>query len=466
MDYFPTFLNIRNRRVLVIGGGQVAERKIRLLLKAGARVAVVAEALGSTVQGLAVTGVVDVIGTAFHETQLAGVALVIAATSDRDLNRAVAVAARMKNIPVNVVDDPKLSSFIVPSIVDRDPIVVAVSTGGTSPVMARLLRQRLEQWLPAKLGAVARLARAWRDRVGRRLVGIGRRRAFWEQLLEGEVAQQAQNGQWRLANENVAQLLAQHADKPAVGSVALVGAGPGDPELLTLKALRFMQQADVVLYDRLVAPEIIDKCRRDAQLIDVGKASSGSSSSQGGITDLILEHALAGRRVVRLKGGDPFVFGRGGEELEAVEASGIEVIVVPGITAATGCAAAAGIPLTHRDLAHGCVLATGQLRSDDPDASVAAEELADLASRKHTLVLYMGIGSLPWQTEQLIAHGLDRTTPVAVIENGTRPDQRLIRSTLAEVANAVLQHRVRAPALVIIGQVAAARATVQQQVAA
>lgn len=465
MDYFPTFFDIRHRRALVVGGGQVAERKIQLLLRAGARVAVVAEQLTDNLNGRAAAGQLDAIGQAFHEDQLAGVALVIAATSDRDLNRAVAVASRTRGIPVNVVDDPKLSSFIVPAIIDRDPVMVAVSTGGASPVLARLMRRSLEQWLPEKLGAVARLARAWRERVGQRLGGIGRRRAFWEQLLESDAAKQAQAGQWRQANDSVSQLLETHATKRYSGSVALVGAGPGDPELLTLKALRLMQQADVVLYDRLVAPAIIDKCRRDAELVDVGKTSSGSSDTQSDITSMILKYATAGRRVVRLKGGDPFVFGRGGEELEAAEALGIEVTVVPGITAATGCAASAGIPLTHRDLAHGCVLATGQLRSDGDEAAAMAE-LAELAARKHTIVLYMGIGNLALQTQQLIAHGLSSSTPVAIVENGTRPEQRVLRSSLAAVANVATRERVRAPALVIIGEVARANAYSTQSAAA
>lgn len=348
MDYLPIFCRLDNKPVLLVGGGEVAERKARLLLDAGALLTVVAPELDPELAELAANGSIEWLDAEFAPAQLTGKWLVVAATDRREVNALVYQSANQARIFANVVDDPKRSSFIMPSIIDRSPLMVAISSGGKAPVLARLLREKLEAMLPQHLGAVAAFAGSLRERVKARFTTMGERRRFWERLLGADrLGQALARGDSASANLLADSLFAD--ESKAHGEVVLVGAGPGDPGLLTLHALRLMQQADVVVYDRLVSDEVMALVRRDAKRIFVGKQAGNHCVPQEGINQLLLEEAQKGQRVVRLKGGDPFIFGRGGEELETLVGTGIGFQVVPGITAASGCAAYAGIPLTHRD---------------------------------------------------------------------------------------------------------------------
>jgi uroporphyrin-III C-methyltransferase/precorrin-2 dehydrogenase/sirohydrochlorin ferrochelatase len=446
MQYFPLFADLHGRTVLVVGGGAVAERKVRLLLEAGAQVRLVApdvtEWLGSQ-PGVAVHR------ETFEARHCDGVVLAIAATDDRAVNEAVAQAGRERNLLVNVVDVADLSSFIVPAIVDRSPLVIAISTGGVAPVLARLVRERLESLIDGSFGQLAGLLQRWRGRIKAGLPDVNARRRFYEGVVRGHVANLVRTGQ-ETAAETELQRSLEHADAPRRGSVVLVGAGPGDAGLLTLNALRALQEADVILYDRLVSAEVLNLARRDADRICVGKMAGGHSVSQGRIHELLLEQAQQGKRVVRLKGGDPFIFGRGGEEIEALQQHGIPFEVVPGITAAIACGAYAGIPLTHRDHAQSVRFVTAH--SGD---SIAGLDWATLARERQTLALYMGVAGLGRISEQLTLHGRAPSTPVAIIENGSRAEQRVVLATLAELEEAGRVALVKSPALVIVGEVAA-----------
>ena len=349
MDFLPAFLDIRGRDCLVVGGGEVAARKVAMLRRAGGQVCVVAKALGRTLRAEAETGLIRVRLAAFEPKDLDGCMISIAATDDENVNRAVAEAARVRNIPVNVVDRPALCTFVMPSVLDRSPLLVAVTSGGASPVLARLLRARLETLIPAAYGRLASLAGRFRERVRSHFQNPADRRVFWERTLQGPVAEYVLTGRDAEADQVIERSLAASADGLAQGEVYLVGAGPGDPDLLTFRALRLMQQADVVVHDRLVTEPILELCRRDAERIYVGKERDRHTLPQEGINQLLVRLAKEGRRVVRLKGGDPFIFGRGGEEIEALAAQGVAFEIVPGVTAAAGAAAYAGIPLTHRD---------------------------------------------------------------------------------------------------------------------
>ncbi|HHH36029.1 MAG TPA: uroporphyrinogen-III C-methyltransferase [Gammaproteobacteria bacterium] len=448
MDHLPVFLHIRGRRCLVVGGGEVAARKVALLLRAGAAVEVVAPHLGGALQGLAEAGRIRHQAAHYASDHLDGAALVVAATDDAALNRRVSEEARARNIPVNVVDQPALCSFIFPSIVDRSPVTVAVSTGGASPVLARMLRAHLEAVIPAGYGRLARLMGRFRSAVKARFGDSGQRRRFWEQLLQGPVVEMVFAGREREAAELIGRQI-EHGEAPqARGEVYLVGAGPGDPDLLTFRALRLMQQADVVFYDRLVSPEILDRVRRDAERFYVGKKRDYHSVRQTEINRLLAEHARAGRKVLRLKGGDPFIFGRGGEEIETLSREGIPFQVVPGITAASGCAAYAGIPLTHRDYAQSVVFVTGHLRDGRLNL-----DWDSIVRPRQTIVIYMGLTGLEVLCRQLAAHGLPAETPAALVERGTTPHQRVLTGTLATLPGIVQKAHVHAPTLVIVGEV-------------
>jgi uroporphyrin-III C-methyltransferase/precorrin-2 dehydrogenase/sirohydrochlorin ferrochelatase len=445
MDYLPIFCRLDNKPVLLVGGGEVAERKARLLLDAGARLTVVAPELDPELAALATTGEIEWLTGEFAPQQLAGKWLVVAATDQREVNALVYQSANQARIFANVVDDPKRSSFIMPSIIDRSPLMVAISSGGKAPVLARLLREKLEALLPQHLGAVATFAGSLRDRVKARFASMGERRRFWERLLGADrLGQALAQGDSASANQLADNLFADESHTG--GEVVLVGAGPGDPGLLTLHALRQMQQADVVVYDRLVSDEVMALVRRDAKRIFVGKQAGNHCVPQEGINQLLLEEAKKGQRVVRLKGGDPFIFGRGGEELETLVGTGIGFQVVPGITAASGCAAYAGIPLTHRDHAQSVrfVTAHGKGGARDLDWPLLAKD-------KQTLVFYMGLSSCATIREQLLAHGKAGNTPVALIERGTQPCQRVIRGTLDELPT--LAVGVESPALIMVGSV-------------
>ncbi|HDZ8829375.1 TPA: uroporphyrinogen-III C-methyltransferase [Aeromonas dhakensis] len=445
MDYLPIFCRLDNKPVLLVGGGEVAQRKTRLLLDAGAQLTVVAPELDPELAELAANGSIEWLAGEFAPQQLTGKWLVVAATDRREVNALVYQSANQARIFANVVDDPKRSSFIMPSIIDRSPLMVAISSGGKAPVLARLLREKLEALLPQHLGAVAAFAGSLRERVKARFASMGERRRFWERLLGAErLGQALARGDSASANQLADSLFADESQ--TAGEVVLVGAGPGDPGLLTLHALRQMQQADVVVYDRLVSDEVMALVRRDAKRIFVGKQAGNHCVPQEGINQLLLEEAKKGQRVVRLKGGDPFIFGRGGEELETLVGSGIGFQVVPGITAASGCAAYAGIPLTHRDHAQSVrfVTAHGKGGAQDLDWPLLAKD-------KQTLVFYMGLSSCATIREQLLNHGKAGDTPVALIERGTQPSQRVIRGTLDQLPE--LAVGVESPALIMVGSV-------------
>jgi uroporphyrin-III C-methyltransferase/precorrin-2 dehydrogenase/sirohydrochlorin ferrochelatase len=453
MEYFPIFLRLTSEPVVVIGGGEVAARKIELLLRAGARVTVIAPELTAALRKQVIGGRIEHIAAEFQPEHLNGARLAIAATSRKSVNAWVAHQADRRNIPVNVVDDRELSRFIVPAIVDRSPVVVAIGSSGDAPVLTRRLREKLEIFLPQRLGVLAQLAGKLRAVVKARVGDSGARRRYWEKFFDGAIASDVLAGRVDANSDEVARRVDETFAASATrgqpaGEVALVGAGPGDPGLLTLRALRAMQNADVVLYDRLVSAEVLDLARRDAERIYVGKAAGKAHVSQEEINALLVKLAQAGKRVCRLKGGDPFVFGRGGEELEALAAHGIRFEVVPGISAAAGCAAYAGIPLTHRDHAQALTFVTGHCKGE-----TAKVDWELLARPGQTSVFYMGLGRLDSIVAELRAHGVPAERAAAVIEHGTQPKQRVITGTLTDLAEKVRAAGVESPALLIVGEV-------------
>ncbi len=448
MDFLPIFLNIKDARCLVVGGGGVAARKVGLLLGCGARVVVVAPELGESLAAEKAAGRIEHIAARFEESHLTGATLVIAATNDHAVNADVSRAARARDLPVNVVDSPALCSFIFPAIVDRSPMIVAVSTGGASPVLARLMRAKLETLLPATYGRLAQLAHDLRDRVKTHFTNPPQRRIFWEKMLGGSFADLVLAGKGAEAEKHFEQQLAATDDAPPRGEVYLVGAGPGNPDLLTFRAMKLMQQADVVVHDNLVSPAIVDLCRRDASRIYVGKQRDNHTLRQEEINALLVKLAQEGKRVLRLKGGDPFIFGRGGEEIETLTAHGVSFEVVPGITAAAGVASYAGIPLTHRDYAHACVFVTGHLK----DGTMALDWDA-LARPQQTIVFYMGLLGLPVLCRELVAHGLPDATPAAIVQQGTTHRQRVLIGTLASLPQLAQDAQLKPPTLIIVGQV-------------
>ncbi len=449
MDYLPIFMNLRDRRCLIVGGGEVAARKTDLLLEAGAAVQAVAPALGDGMQALADAGRIAYRNGMFRESDLDGAQLVIAASDDRAANARVAALADGRGVPVNVVDDPDLCRFIMPAIVDRSPVLAAVSTGGTSPVLARLMRGRLEALIPAEFGRLAALAGEFRTQVRARIGDASGRRKFWEQILGGPVAEMIYSGRDKEARQSLVKALDSYGNGgDGIGEVYLVGAGPGDPDMLTFRALRLMQQADVVVHDRLVSRRVLDLTRRDASRIYAGKKRASHALPQESINALLVRLARDGKRVLRLKGGDPFIFGRGGEEIETLAGEGIPFQVVPGITAAAGCAAYAGIPLTHRDHAQSCVFVTGHLQ----DGTVSLD-WEHLIQPRQTIVVYMGLVGLPVICRELMGHGMAPDTPAALVEHGTTANQRVFTATVASLPETVSEADVHAPTLIIIGSV-------------
>lgn len=446
MDYFPIFLKLKQRPCLVVGGGEVALRKVRLLLSAGAQVTVVAPVLVPELAQLAQAGRVQYRPEVFEKTQVCNHVLVIAATDDRAVNHAVFEAGEALNVPVNVVDDPEHSSYITPSIIDRSPMVIAVSTGGAAPVLARLIRARLESLIPARFGRLAGFATRFRDQVKARFGEVEARRNFWESVLEGPLADAVMAGNEAHAEREMEKRLAE-PDVPS-GAVYLVGAGPGNPDLLTFRALRLMQQADVVLYDKLVAPELLELVRRDAERIFVGKERANHALAQEEINQLMVRLAKEGKRVLRLKGGDPFTFGRGGEEIEELAQHGIPFEVVPGITSASGAAAYAGIPLTHRDYAQSVVFVTGHKKDGSIDLDWPA-----LTREEQTVVVYMGLANARELCAAFIAHGKRADTPAAVVASATTLRQRTLTGTLASLPDVIEAAGVKSPALIIVGEV-------------
>ena len=449
MKYLPVFLRLEGRPCLVVGGGKVAARKVAMLLRAGAKISVVAPALCDELETLRESGRILHAGRKFRDEDINGMLLAIAATDNETVNRQVSVIAERQRIPVNVVDTPGLCSFIVPSVVDRSPVQVAVSTGGASPVLARLLRARLESFIPSAYGRLAVLVDEFRHKVKQRFSDSRQRRYFWENVLQGRVAELLFAGREQEARAALEEAIAD-ADQTydTTGEVYLVGAGPGDPDLITFRALRLMQQADVVVYDRLVSQPVLDLVRRDAEMIYAGKERDNHTLSQETINELLVRLAREGNRVLRLKGGDPFIFGRGGEEIETLAEQGIPFQVVPGITAASGCASYAGIPLTHRDYAQSCVFVTGHLK----DGSVNLD-WESLAKPAQTIVFYMGLHSIEILSRELVAHGLPQETPVALVQQGTTRNQRVFVETLATLPTLVEREEIKPPTLIIVGEV-------------
>ncbi|MGC4028365.1 MAG: siroheme synthase CysG [Steroidobacteraceae bacterium] len=450
MDYLPIFVDIRDRLVVVVGGGAVAARKTEHLLKAHARVRIIAPQLDSTLCVFRDLGRIEHRPVPFSAVHLDGAQLAIAATDDDAVNEAVAAAARERGIWVNVVDDARRSAFIFPAIVDRSPVVVAVGTSGSSPTLARRVRTQIEALLPERLGQLADFAGKWRARVQGALP-LPQRLKFWEGFFSGPVASQLLAGRAAGADEAMQQQLdtqrAAADSKP--GEVYLIGAGPGDPDLLTLRAQQLLQQADVLLHDRLVPEAILARARRDAERINVGKVPGRQDVTQDYINRLLVEYARRGLRVARVKGGDPFVFGRGGEELAVLREAGIPVVVVPGITAATGAAASAGLPLTHRGMSQSVtfVTATG--------ANTSLLDWAALARPNQTIVFYMGGAQIDLIAGRLMELGLAAAHPAAIIERATWPDERILSTTVGGMSALARQAGLRSPALLVVGEVAA-----------
>jgi len=449
MTLYPLFADLSGRQVLVVGGGAVGERKAAALVEAGATVIVGAPALSPALQAWVKQGRVQWRRGLFDETWLEDAWLVIAATDDGVLHQRIRKLADARHVFVNVVDDAEQSSFHVPAVIDRSPVTIAVSSAGHAPMLARLLRERLEVLVDPVVGPLAALLGDMRARIRARIPDIALRRRYYERLLLGPVQSLLRRGQHALAEASAERLL-ESFETPLGGSVVLLGAGPGDPGLLTLRGLRALNEADVILHDRLVSPEVLALARRDAERIEVAKQAGNHHTTQAQIHALMLEHAEAGKRVVRLKGGDPFVFGRGGEELEFLRQHGIPYEVVPGITAALACAAYAGVPLTHREHAQSVRLVTAHCRD-----SIDTLDWPALAQERQTLAVYMGTSELPVIQQRLLAHGRAAATPFALVENGSRPEQRVITGTLATLAERAAAYEVRSPALLIIGEVAA-----------
>ncbi|EYR98380.1 uroporphyrinogen-III C-methyltransferase [Acinetobacter baumannii 45057_4] len=455
MDIFPISLKLQQQRCLIVGGGHIALRKATLLAKAGAIIDVVAPAIEDQLLQLIKTTDGEPFIEAFAEKFLSTpYRLVIAATNDAEVNKTVFEQCEARNLLVNSVDDIPHCRFMVPAIIDRSPLIVSVASNGTSPVLSRQIRTQLETSIPHGMGKLAEFSGKWRNQVKEKISNPDERRIFWENLYASPLKEQVFNDNLDVADSMLEQALQEW--KAPKGEVYLVGAGPGDPELITLKALRLMQQADVVIYDRLVSAPILELCRRDATKIYVGKARSNHSVPQEGINALLVDYAKKGKRVCRLKGGDPFIFGRGGEEIQELFQAGVPFQVVPGITAASGCSAYAGIPLTHRDYAQSVSFLTGHLKEGSPELP-----WNELVYENQTLVLYMGLVGLERICEQLIAHGQRPDMPVALISKGTTPEQKVVVGSLADIASKVTEHQIHAPTLTIIGEVVRLREQLQ-----
>lgn len=498
MNTFPLFFKLENRKVLIVGGGDVALRKADLLSRAGAAITILAPDISTEIQALLSDDKHELIYKNYNKSYMTGARVIIAATDDETLNHQIHADATALNIPVNVVDTPHLCDFIFPAIVDRNPIIIGISSNGKAPVLARLLRARLETLIPQGYGKLAKLAGEFRSEVKRKIPTLTGRRQFWERAFEGQVSQLMFAGNEReataqlkadlestvaaledSANHSPATTTSQHSQshsteslsanapvatdkltttqhnninqaQAAVGEVYIVGAGPGDPELLTFKALRLMQQADIVYYDALVSPQVLDLCRRDADKVFVGKKRSNHAVAQLGINELLINSAKQGRRVVRLKGGDPFIFGRGGEEIESLRAHEVPYQVVPGITAANAGASYAGIPLTHRDHSQSVRFVTGFLKAGAPN-----EKFENLLDTNETVVFYMGLHSLARLTTGLINAGRSPETPIAIVSNASMPNQQVLTGTLESIVALQEQNQLPTPALLIMGDVVA-----------
>ena len=451
MDYLPVFLDLTGKKCVIIGGGEVAHRKAKLLLKTEALVHIVAAEFSERVKDLN-SDACTLVTEEFNQRHLTDAVLVIAATDSASVNREVATAANSLNIPVNVVDEPALCSCIMPALIDKSPVVIAISTGGNSPVLTRRLKELIEIILPNNIGALSKLMGSWRVKVKNKLDSFDMRLKFWEEVMESDVPDLVFKNKTELANKTIQDHLDNAPLSREVGEVYLVGAGPGDSDLLTLRALRLMYQADVVLYDRLVSHQVLDKVRPDAEFISVGKSESQHTVEQHKINEMLVFYANKGNKVLRLKGGDPFIFGRGGEEIEELSKFNIPFQVVPGVTAASGCGSYAGIPLTHRDHSQSVRFLTGHLKEGKLEL-----EWDNLINKQETLVFYMGLLSLQTICDELINHGSAPDTPIAAIEQGTMPNQRVVTSTLEKITPIVTRLELKSPTMLIIGDVVTLR---------
>jgi len=448
MEHLPIFINLKQKPVLVVGGGDIALRKINLLLKAQARVDCLSPFFCEGMNSLSRDNYVNLINKSFEPADIKDYSVIIAATDDATVNSSISSIAHDKRIPVNVVDSPALSSFIMPSIVDRSPVIIAVSSAGKAPVLARIIRAKLETVIPSAYGILAEIAGEYRQKVKDRFSKIKDRRAFWEATFSGVIAEKVFSGRINEAKDDIEKQLNDSVEME-LGEVYLVGAGPGDPDLLTFKALRLIQQADVVLYDRLVSKGVMDLVRRDSELIYVGKkGGSDKSTRQVDINNQLVELAKSGKRVCRLKGGDPFIFGRGGEEIESLSENGIPFQVVPGITAASGCSSYAGIPLTHRDYSQSCRFVTAHLKNGTTNLPWD-EFIVD----QQTIVFYMALSGANYICEKLMEHGMDKDMPIAIIEKGTMPEQKVYISSLTKLPDLLAKEDIHAPTLMIVGEV-------------
>ena len=448
MDHLPIFINVRQNPCLVIGGGDIALRKINLLIKAQAKVDCLSPLFCEGITNLSQNGDVNLIQKRFESDDIKDYAIIIASTDDSSVNALISKSAKKARIPVNVVDSPELSSFIMPSIVDRSPVIIAVSSAGRAPVLARIIRAKLETVIPSAYGVLAEIAGEYRQKVKDRFSKIKDRRAFWESIFSGVIAEKVFSGRINEAKDDIDKQLKQ-ASQMELGEVYLVGAGPGDPDLLTFKALRLIQQADVVLYDRLVSKGVMELVRRDSELIYVGKkGGSQESTRQIDINDQLVELAKSGKRVCRLKGGDPFIFGRGGEEIESLSEHGIPFQVVPGITAASGCSSYAGIPLTHRDYSQSCRFVTAHLKNGTTNLP-----WDEFVIDQQTIVFYMALSGANYICQKLMEHGMDKDMPIAIIEKGTMPEQKVYISSLTKLPDLLATEDIHAPTLMIVGDV-------------
>ena len=448
MEHLPIFINLKQKPVLVVGGGDIALRKINLLIKAQAKVDCLSPFFCEGMNSLSRDNYVNLINKSFEPADIKDYSIIIAATDDATVNSSISSIAHDKRIPVNVVDSPTLSSFIMPSIVDRSPVIIAVSSAGKAPVLARIIRAKLETVIPSAYGILAEIAGEYRQKVKDRFSKIKDRRAFWEATFSGVIAEKVFSGRINEAKDDIEKQLNDSVEME-LGEVYLVGAGPGDPDLLTFKALRLIQQADVVLYDRLVSKGVMELVRRDSELIYVGKkGGSDKSTRQVDINNQLVELAKSGKRVCRLKGGDPFIFGRGGEEIESLSEHNIPFQVVPGITAASGCSSYAGIPLTHRDYSQSCRFVTAHLKDGTTDLP-----WDELIVDQQTIVFYMALSGANYICEKLMEHGMNKDMPIAIIEKGTMPEQKVYISSLTELPDLLAKEDIHAPTLMIVGEV-------------
>ena len=448
MEHLPIFINLKQKPVLVVGGGDIALRKINLLIKAQASVNCLSPLFCDGIASLSADKSVNLIQKSFEPDDIKNYSLIIASTDDSLVNSSISELAKKANIPVNVVDSPELSSFIMPSIVDRSPVIIAVSSAGKAPVLARIIRAKLETVIPSAYGLLAEIAGEYRQKVKNRFSNIKDRRAFWESAFSGVIAEKVFSGRINEARGDIEEQL-ENSVEIDLGEVYLVGAGPGDPDLLTFKALRLIQQADVVLYDRLVSKGVMELVRRDSELIYVGKkGGSDESTRQEDINEQLVKLAKSGKRVCRLKGGDPFIFGRGGEEIESLSEHGIQFQVVPGITAASGCSSYSGIPLTHRDYSQSCRFVTAHLKNGT--TNLPWEEFV---IDQQTIVFYMALSGANYICQKLMEHGMDKNMPIAIIEKGTMPEQKVYISSLTKLPDLLAKENIHAPTLMIVGEV-------------